>query len=73
MAEPTEELHGYFLLQVRTRAAGGWEVSGVLEDLRTGCRFAFESLSDLNRLVHPKSVSGAWASARGAGSHSHCR
>jgi hypothetical protein len=60
MSQPADVRHGYFLLQVRTEAAEKRPaLSGVLEDLRTGRRFSFDSLERLQALMHPAGP-GPW-------------
>ena len=62
MPEPDPVRNGYFLLQVRTDCSGPRPaMSGVLEDLRTGRRFPFDSLERLQALVHPAGPAGPWA------------
>lgn len=62
MPESAPIHHGYFLLQVRAdRTTPAVALSGVLEDLRTGRRFPFESLEHLQALVHPAGPAGPWA------------
>lgn len=53
MSETDLVHHGYYLLQIRTDHTTPAVMTGVLEDLRTGRRFPFDSLERLNALVRP--------------------
>jgi hypothetical protein len=56
---PTEIRFGYYLLQLRTEESGeASRVRGILEDLRTGERRAFEGLEELGAVLGRGAASG---------------
>lgn len=58
--------HGYWVLHTRAIQTGEAPVvAGVLEDLVTGSRQTFESLSEMSTLINAWAARGAAASERG--------
>lgn len=57
MSDRGKVMHSYYLLHVCSHGGAPEEISGMIEDLRTGRRFPFATLSALTRLVRPGAIS----------------
>ncbi|MCC6319094.1 MAG: hypothetical protein IT361_15545 [Gemmatimonadaceae bacterium] len=57
MSDRDRAIHSYYLLHVCSQGGAHEEISGMIEDLRTGRRFPFATLSALTRLVRPRAIS----------------